>query len=113
MTTCIHCEVEFNLHSPEKQRAGGRANECIECSEETAIKYLGLQSADGKAAGVTILAFNSQKDKEVYSEFWKNNSGMHKGKSCQLGDHLTATPRISFRKVHEQGLGMNHKGKAC
>jgi len=112
MSICIHCDIEFNLRSPEKQRAGGRANECVECSDETAVKYLGLQSADAKANGVTILAFNSQKDKESYSEFWKNNSGMNKGKSCQLGGHLSTTPSISFRKVHEQGLGMNHKGKA-
>lgn len=108
---CVHCEIEFDARSPEKLRAGGKINECHECAEETAIKYVGLQSADGKQSQATILKFKSNSDREKYMEFWKNNSGLHKGKSCQLGGHLSTTPAVQFETVSEFSP-TNHKGKA-
>ena len=71
--TCVHCEGEFDDASPAKQRAGGKITECPDCSEETETKYLGLQSADGKAMGVTILKFESEEDKAAYHEAWLAN----------------------------------------
>lgn len=108
---CSECEREFDPRSSEKKRAGGLASHCPQCSRETQVKYLGLQSADGKMAGITILAFESQQDREQYRAMWHNNSGMNKGKQCQLGKHLSTVPNVRFKKLHEAGLDANHKGK--
>ena len=56
--TCVHCEAEFDLHSPVKLKAGGKVNECVECSEEGVVKYVGLQAADGKQSQVQILSLD-------------------------------------------------------
>jgi len=109
---CKECGDQFNEFSVEKKRAGGKIFHCPDCSEESTVKYLGLQSGDGKGVGVTILSFETDEDRNSYSEFWKNNSGMNKSKSCQLGNHLKSTPKTKFKQVYENGLGMNHKGKA-
>lgn len=109
--TCVHCGVDFNINDPAKKRAGGKINECPDCSDEPETRYLGLQSADGKANGVTILKFESNEDRKAYMEMWRVNSGMLVGKQCQMMYHKT-TPGVKFTKVHEQGLGMNHKGKS-
>ena len=85
---CIHCETEFNPKSQRKRKVGGRINECADCVEdlgtETAVKYLGCASADGKMGGVTILAFDTDEDREKYRRAWNNNIGMHKGKVAAL-----------------------------
>ena len=108
---CVECDIDFDLHSPEKIRAGGHINTCPDCSEETVVKYAGVQAADGKQSQATILKFNTEQDKTNYISFWRNNSGFNKGKSCQLGNHLSTTPAISFQTV--QGFNpTNHKGKA-
>lgn len=110
MRICAICGDEFDLRSPAKMRVGGKANECVDCSVETEVKYAGVQAADGKQSQATILRFDSEADKEKYIAFWKNNSGYHKGKSCQLGNHLSTTPGISFETV--TGFKpTNHKGK--
>ncbi len=109
--TCAECGFEFDLFSPEKRRAGGKAIHCVDCSEEVAVRYAGVQSADGKSAQATILKFQSEQDRNNYISFWQNNSGLHKGKSCQLGGHLSTTPSVTFQTV----VGFNptnHKGKA-
>lgn len=108
---CSACGDDFDLLSQEKTRAGGLASHCPECSVETTVPYLGLQSGDGKASGVTVLAFESEADRKAYQKFWQNNTGYNKGKNCQLGTHLSTTPGAKFRKVAEAGLGMNHKGR--
>lgn len=107
---CVICESEFDLHSPEKRRAGGRVNHCADCSEESTVRYAGLQAADGKQSQATILKFESEQDKTKYLHFWQNNSGLHKGKSCQLGNHLSTTPNISFTTIVAHNP-TNHKGK--
>jgi len=108
---CANCEDEFDDMSPAKRRAGGLITCCADCSEEKVVKYAGVQSADGKTAQATILKFSSEKDREDYIRFWQNNSGLHRGKSCTLGNHLSTTPGIKFETV----VGFNptnHKGKA-
>ena len=111
MRTCVHCQENFDLHSTEKNRVGGKINQCPDCSEETSVKYAGVQAADGKQAQATILKFGSDSDKKTYLNFWQNNSGLHKGKSCQLGNHLSTTPSIKFETI--SGFKpTNHKGKA-
>lgn len=108
---CAVCEGEFDSMSPEKRRAGGKINECPDCAEEVAVRYAGLQSADGKQSQATILKFNSEEDRAKYLEFWKNNSGLHKGKSCQLGSHLSTDPKVKFETI-STFRPTNHKGKA-
>ena len=106
---CVVCESEFDPASPAKRRAGGLITHCPDCSDDVP-RYLGLQSADGKANGVTILKFDSEEDREEYRQMWWVNSGMMVGKSCQMGLQKR-TPNVRFTKVHEAGLGMNHKGR--
>lgn len=108
---CIQCEEEFDPNSSAKRAAGGRINSCAECSVESVVKYVGLQSADGKQAQATILKFETVSDREKYIKFWQNNSGLHKGKSCQLGSHLSTTPGVKFETITDF-TPTNHKGKA-
>ncbi len=111
LMSCIECECSFDPRSPVKQRAGGRINQCPDCSTESTVRYLGLQAGDGKQAGITVLSFNTTSDRERYADFWRNNSGMHRGKSCQLGTHLSTTPGVSYKTV-TQSTATNHKGRA-
>jgi len=111
MQECVHCEEEFDPRSTEKKRVGGKINECPDCSQESTIKYAGLQAADGKQSQATILKFDSEEDKQRYISFWKNNTGFNKGKSCQLGAHLSTTPGIKFQTIVAH-TPTNHKGRA-
>lgn len=115
MRECKHCGREFNPKSRAKQLAGGYANECPNCVEErggddSPPAYLGVAAGDGKMSGVTILKFDTPADREAYSKMWANNSGAHKGKSCQLGTHLTPSAGIKFTTV-QRTEATNHKGK--
>ncbi len=113
---CIHCEVEFNPKSQRKRKVGGRINECADCVEdlgtETAVKYLGCASADGKMGGVSILAFESNEDREKYRKAWNKNTGLNKGKSCHLSGCQTNIGGRPMRHVNYVGANGNHKGKA-
>ncbi len=111
MRQCVACEESFDPRSPEKKKAGGLITHCPDCSDEQTVKYVGLQAADGKQSQATILKFDNNQDKEQYVRFWKNNSGYNKGKSCQLGNHLSTTPAIKFETVVAH-TPTNHKGKA-
>ncbi|NCA17922.1 MAG: hypothetical protein EBS90_12920 [Betaproteobacteria bacterium] len=107
---CVECGVGFNPLSPAKKRAGGLIGTCPDCSDERAVKYLGTSAGDGKMASISILAFDSAGDRDKYADFFRNNSGLHKGKSCQLGSHLSTDPGVRFRTVTQSGP-MNHKGR--
>ena len=111
MIDCAVCEETFDLHSPEKKRAGGLRNHCPDCAEETAVPYLAVNGADGKMAGLTILAFDSAEDREKYKKAWHNNTGMNKGKSCHLSSSNTPMSGMKFRRVGENFGNSNHKGK--
>jgi hypothetical protein len=108
---CNECGDEYDTASAAKRASGGLFIHCPSCSEEHAVKYAGVQAADGKQAQATILKFESERDKVAYIRFWKNNSGFNKGKSCQLGSHLSTTPAVSFQTVVAHSP-TNHKGKA-
>lgn len=107
---CSECGFEFDSQSPEKKRAGGRISTCADCSEETAVKYAGVQAADGKQSQATILKFDSDEDKKKYLEFWANNSGKNRGYGGQLGKHLSTTPNVKFKTIVAHSP-TNHKGK--
>jgi hypothetical protein len=110
LISCLVCEALFNPTSASKRKVGGLYGHCPDCSAETTVRHLGLTAGDGKSQSVTILQFESQSDRERYAAFWQNNSGMHKGKSCQLGSHLSTTPASRFKILQAPGA-MNHKGK--
>lgn len=108
---CAECAAQFETNSPAKLRAGGKIGHCPDCASEPTVKYLGLQAGDGKQASITVLSFGSSQDREKYASFWQNNSGIHKGKSCQLGAHLSTSPGVAFKTV-TQSTATNHKGRA-
>ena len=112
---CVHCEYQFDPNSTLKRLAGGKINECADCVEElgteTAVKYLGCASADGKMGGISILAFESNEAREAYREAWNNNNGMDKGKVAALSGSNTAMSGMEFRQVGENFGNSNHKGK--
>lgn len=111
---CVHCDELFDHQSHKKMKAGGKINECPTCVEEMGLsgptKYLALQAGDGKMSGITILQFETDDDREKYAKMWRNNSGQNKGKSCQLGTHLTASGGIKFKTI-QTTEPVNHKGK--
>ena len=112
---CVHCDYDFDPRGTRKILAGGKINECADCVEElgteTAVKYLGCASADGKMGGISILAFKSNEARETYREAWNNNNGMHKGKVAALSGSNTAMSGMEFRQVGENFGNSNHKGK--
>lgn len=118
LKVCKHCESEFDTEDPRKIKVGGFINECADCVEENGgdcspPKYLGVSAGDGKIGEVTVLAFSDNSSREKYQKMWRNNSGQNKGKSCQLGTHLTPTTGIGgFKIVGRFGGNGNHKGRA-
>tara|TARA_B000000609_G_C23952760_1_gene229740 strand:+ start:176 stop:514 length:339 start_codon:yes stop_codon:yes gene_type:complete len=112
----VHCECEFNDQSRAKRAAGGRINECPDCVEElgteTTVKYLGLQAGDGKSNAISIVAFESDEDRDAYSRAWKAVTGFHKGKSCHLSGSNTTIGNRPMRHVAYNAGNANHKGKA-
>jgi hypothetical protein len=76
------------------------------------VRYAGVAGANGKQSEVSILRFQSESDREQYLDFWKANSGLNKGKSCQLGWGLKSTPPVEFKTVIVFEGNSNHKGKA-
>jgi hypothetical protein len=114
LNECVHCGDSFDLRSPQKIRAGGKINECPTCVQDFGLsgppKYLGVGAGDGKMTGVTILKFETEQDRAAYAAMWRNNSGQNKGKSCQLGTHLTASSGLRFTTV-QKTEAVNHKGK--
>lgn len=107
---CTECETEFDPRSKAKRLAGGLINHCPDCAIDTP-RYAGVAGADGKQASLSILKFGSQDDREKYLQYFKNNSGLYKGKSCQMG-MLANTPNVKFQTVAVNLGGVNHKGKA-
>ena len=115
MKECVHCEGIFDLNSTKKKSVGGKINECPDCVEElgteVTVQYLGVCMGEGKQGGVQILAFGDDASRATYLKQWRNNSGQNKGKSCQLGTHLSSTGGINFRKVGETVANSNHNGR--
>lgn len=112
---CVHCEINFDPDSTAKKQAGGKINECPNCVEElqteTAVKYLGLSAGDGKSTALSIVAFESNEDRNAYASAWKATTGFHKGKSCHLSGSQTNIGGRPMRHVAYAGGNGNHKGK--
>lgn len=112
MTTkiCIVCDGEFDPHSAEKKRAGGKINHCPDCSEENEPRVLGLSSGDGKMAAINIVKCASIAEAEQLKRYWRKASGLNKGKQCQMHNPGLVMPHVSFEIISKSG-SMNHKGK--
>ena len=111
MRTCSECEERFDLHGPEKRRAGGLAIHCPDCSQENAVKALGFASGDGKMASLSIVQCATQRDADALKAYWHRASGMHKGKECQMHNPALTMPKVQFRTL-TRSEATNHKGKA-
>lgn len=111
LTECIECGEQFHLYSPEKRRAGGKANNCPQCSEETAVKYAGVSAGEGKMGSVQVLKFSSNADRNAYMAFWKATSGMNTGKNCQM-QFRAKEPNVKFKTVATFTGNVNHKGRS-
>lgn len=108
---CIECDDEFDPTTPAKRKAGGLYNQCVECSAETAVKYAGVASGDGKSSAISILSFEFESDKKKYLEFWAAQAGQNKPKACQLSSHTKTDPGVKFKTINKF-IPSNHKGKA-
>ena len=108
---CKECGDDF-VWDAARARVGGKRIHCLDCSEETAVKYVGVSAGEGKMSAVQVLKFESNADREQYVEAWKVNSGLYKGKSCQIGRGLTGVPNVKFQTVTTNNPNANHKGKA-
>lgn len=108
---CVECGGDYDLHSPEKRTAGGKVNQCPDCSEETAVRYAGISAGEGKMGSVQVLKFKSDADRAAYMKFWKATSGMNTGKQCQM-QFRAKEPNIKFETVATFTGNTNHKGKA-
>lgn len=102
---CVECGDEFDDASNEKRRAGGKICHCPECSEETVVRYVGVHNAAGKQAGCTVVALDSDEDARAFVDDWKRCSGSLASASRR------ASPKFSFRTVHENLPSINHKGR--
>lgn len=116
MRTCVHCEDEFDHTSREKQRVGGKINECPDCvvllGTEKAPICVGVGAGDGKSTLITIMRFPNQRNADAYVKAYKNSTGFNKGKSCHLGStNIMHTDRLGGQVVGEFGGNGNHKGR--
>jgi hypothetical protein len=109
--TCAECGDDYSW-TPARQRVGGKRIHCADCAEETSVRYVGVSAGEGKMSAVQVLKFESQSDRESYVEAWKVNSGLYKGKSCQVGRGLKSTPSVKFKTVTTNNPNANHKGKS-
>jgi hypothetical protein len=112
--TCRHedCKVVFDDTDIAKKESGGLIDECPDCSDDRVVKYLGVRNASGKMGGVEILKFSNKSDREKFNRAWQHNTGLHKGKSCQVSNPSTIGNGVSFTKVAAFGGNQNHKGRA-
>jgi len=90
--------------------AGGKAIHCPSCSDETAVKHVGLMDGTGKTASIQVLAFDDEQEREAFKKYWNAVTGMGNGKQCHFA-YLPSERKHKFRKVCEQQGNANHKGR--
>ena len=62
-------------------------------------------------SSMQVLQFKSEQDKDQYLHYWKVNSGLFTGKSCQLSRSVS-TPSTEFKTLGTFVSNPNHKGKS-
>ncbi len=112
---CVHCNYECDLYSTAKRSAGGKINECPDCVEElgteTAVKYLGLTSGDGKMASLSIVAFNSVEDREAYGKAWQSATDPYQASPRSMSEVSGSLGSVKIRHIAHQAANPNHKGR--
>jgi len=105
---CKHCKEEFNLNSYAKRKAGGYINECADCvielGTETAVRYRGVVSGDGKMAAISIVKFENEADADDYVKSF-NSCGSFGGRKTNRCNNIRHT------HVGSNMGNSNHKGK--
>ena len=114
MKQCVHCDYDFDLYSTAKRNAGGKINECPDCVEElgteTAVKYLGLTSGDGKMASLSIVAFDSVEDREAYGKAWQSATDPYQASPRSMSEVSGSLGSVKIRHISHQAGNPNHKG---
>ena len=114
MRQCVHCEYEFDTRSTAKKNAGGKINECPDCVEElgteTAVKYLGLTSGEGKMATLSIVAFESVEDREAYGQAWRSATDPYQSNARNMSEVSGSLGSVKMRHVSHNAGNPNHKG---
>jgi hypothetical protein len=112
---CKHCGIDFNTRSPRKAQVGGKINECPDCVEELGTESgpvsRGVSAGDGKQGMVTIMRFENKQQGDEYMRMWKQSTGFHRGKACQMGQTCMTSMDNMGQKVGEHGGNGNHKGQ--
>ena len=115
MRDCKHCDLPFDLNSTAKKMAGGKINESPDCVEElgteTAVKYLGLTSGDGKMASLSIVAFNSVEDREAYGKAWQSATDPYQASPRSMSEVSGSLGSVKIRHIAHQAANPNHKGR--
>ena len=112
MRVCNICGDDFDPKSLDKIRAGGKINECPDCSVERAPVSVGVGAGDGKTTLITIMRFPNQTNADAYMKAYKNSTGFNKGRSCHLGTtNIMHTDRLGGQMIAEFGGNPNAKGK--
>jgi len=97
-----------------KKNVGGKINECPDCVEElgteTAVKYLGLTSGDGKMASLSIVAFDSIEDRNAYGKAWANATDPYSNKPQSMSEVSGSFGSVKIRHVSHNAGNPNHKG---
>jgi len=111
---CVHCHYDFDLRSTAKRNAGGKINECPDCVEElgteTAVKYLGLTSGEGKMATLSIVAFESVEDREAYGKAWQAATDPYQSSPRTMSEVSGSLGSVKMRHVSHNAANPNHKG---
>lgn len=108
---CVECGLSFDPTSKAKRAVGGLSTHCVDCSEETTVRYAGISAGEGKQASVQVLKFQSDADRKAYLRYWAASSGLNTGKQCQMAFRAKETG-IKFETKATFTGNANHKGKA-
>jgi|TARA_R110002110_G_scaffold376069_1_gene585864 NAD-dependent SIR2 family protein deacetylase len=115
MKECVHCNYDFELDSTAKRNAGGKINECPDCVEElgteTAVKYLGLTSGEGKMATLSIVAFESAEDREAYGKAWQAATDPYQSNPRSMSEVSGSLGSVKMRHISLNAGNPNHKGQ--
>ena len=105
---CKHCGEIFDPKSQRKRHVGGYVNECPDCVEElgteTAVRYRGVVSGDGKMAAISIIKFENNEDADAYVKSFNSSSGWGARKHNRCNE-------IKFTHIGANIGNSNHKGK--
>ena len=112
------CEEEVDHDDYERKELDPYSNECTACCihreqvlGDKHIAYLGVQSASGKMANITILSFEDERNRSQYKKTWDQHSNSGYNIAMRNVGKAGSFDRIKYKTVHENFANVNHKGK--